>query len=113
MAEEAHYESEYFLTLTYLPPVEMEQKVQGFMFEGRKSGSAYTGAQILERFRSQLERFENVFGSLFKTERLARVKTEDDLGGLHVHDRLLRYVRRCVSGQRSPVCGAADSRVPE
>ena len=34
MAEEAHYESEYFLTLTYLPPVEMEQKVQGFMFEG-------------------------------------------------------------------------------
>ena len=102
MAEEAHYESEYFLTLTYLPPVEMEQKVQGFMFEGRKSGSTYTGAQTLERFRSQLERFENVFGTLFKTERLARVKTEDDFGGLHVHDHLLRYVRRCVSGNDHP-----------
>jgi type IV secretion system protein VirB4 len=102
MAEEAHYESEYFLTLTYLPPVEMEQKVQGFMFEGRKSGSAYTGAQTLERFRSQLERFENVFGTLFKTERLARVKTEDDFGGLHIHDHLLRYVRRCVSGNDHP-----------
>jgi type IV secretory pathway VirB4 component len=42
MAEEAHYESEYFLTLTHLPPVEIEQKVQGFMFEGRKSDSVYT-----------------------------------------------------------------------
>ena len=42
MADEAHYESEYFLTLTYPhSPVEIEQKVQGFMFEGRKSGSAY------------------------------------------------------------------------
>jgi hypothetical protein len=26
---------------------------------------------MLERFRSQLERFKNVFGTLFKTERLA------------------------------------------
>jgi type IV secretion system protein VirB4 len=68
MAEEAHYESEYFLTLTYLPPVEMEHKVQGFMFEGRKSGSDCSASQILERFRSQIERFENVFGTLFKTE---------------------------------------------
>src|SRR5579863_9288698 len=58
MAEGAHYESEYFLTLTYLPPVEAEQKAQGFMFEGRKSNSAYTAAQVLERFRSQIERFE-------------------------------------------------------
>jgi type IV secretion system protein TrbE len=98
MAEGAHYESEYFLTLTYLPPVELEHKVQGFMFEGRKYSAAQTVNQILERFQSQLERFENVFGSLFKTERLRRLETQDDLAYIHKHDRLLRYVRRCVSG---------------
>src|ERR1700688_378885 len=36
MADGAHYESEYFLTLTYLPPLEFEHKVEGFLFEGRK-----------------------------------------------------------------------------
>ena len=34
-AEGAHFESEYFLTLTYLPPVEAEEKVKGWMFDGR------------------------------------------------------------------------------
>jgi type IV secretion system protein VirB4 len=98
MAEGAHYESEYFLTLTYLPPVEMEHKIHGLIFEGRKYSASQTANHILERFRSQLERFENVFGSLFKTERLRRLPIYDDLGFTHTHDRLLRYVRRCVSG---------------
>ncbi len=98
MAEEAHYETEYFLGLTYLPPVESEQKIREFLFEGRKSGPAYSASQTLDRFRSQIERFENVFGSLFKIERLARIETTDDLGGRHTDDRLLRYVRRCLSG---------------
>src|SRR6202790_4311155 len=35
MDEGAHFESEYFLTLTYLPPIETEEKVKGWMFEGR------------------------------------------------------------------------------
>jgi len=99
MAEGSHYESEYFLTLTYLPPIEAEHRVHGFVFEGRKYHASQSAGHILERFRSQLERFENVFESLFKTERLRRVEFADDLGFRHIHDRLLRYVRRCVSGE--------------
>ena len=34
MQEGAHYESEYFLTLTYLPPLEVEERMKGWMFEG-------------------------------------------------------------------------------
>jgi type IV secretion system protein VirB4 len=102
MAEEAHYESEYFLTLTYLPPVATEQKIHGLMFEGRKYSSAQTAEQLLERFRSQLERFENVFGTLFKTQRLKRVETEDEFARRGGFDGLLRYVRRCVSGNDHP-----------
>ena len=36
LAEGAHYESEYFLTLTYLPPEETEEKVKGWMFDGKR-----------------------------------------------------------------------------
>src|SRR5271168_1655633 len=50
MQEGAHYESDYFLTLTYLPPAEAEEKVKGWMFEGQ-SGTGGSGVvhRILER----------------------------------------------------------------
>lgn len=103
MAEGAHYESEYFLTLTYLPPVEREERMKSWLFEG---GAAYSSSraadQVLERFRTRLDLFENVFGSLFKAERLKRIIVTDDFGEQHVHDQLLRYIRRCIAGVDHP-----------
>ncbi len=103
MAEGAHFESEYFLGLTYLPPAEAEEKIKGWMFEGNGAYiSTRTAEQILERFRSRVDMFENVFSTLFSTERLQRVTVVDELGGTHKHDRLLRYLRRCISGDDHP-----------
>jgi type IV secretion system protein TrbE len=103
MQEGAHFESEYFLTLTYLPPVEAEERVKGWMFEGGPAySSSRTVEQILERFRSRIDIFENVFGQLFQTSRLLRIAVTDDMGFPHVHDRLLRYLRRCIAGQDHP-----------
>ena len=74
MQEGAHYESEYFLTLTYLPPLEVEERMKGWMFEGGGPQSANrTAEQILDRFSSRVDVFENVFGQLFQTERLKRI----------------------------------------
>lgn len=103
MQEGAHFESEYFLTLTYLPPAEAEERLKGWMFEGTGPYSrSKTGQQILERFRARLDSFENVFGQLFQTERLRRTVVADELGFTHVHDRLLRYLRRCIGGSDHP-----------
>src|SRR5260370_4329535 len=103
MEEGAHFESEYFLTLTYLPPPEIEERAKGWIFEGRgASSSEKTAAQHLDRFRLKVDMFENVFGQLFQTERLRRVTVTDDYGDRHEHDRLLRYLRRCVSGLDHP-----------
>jgi type IV secretion system protein VirB4 len=78
LQEGAHFESEYFLTLTCLPPVEAEERVKGWMFEGRPGySSSRTAAQILERFRGRLDAFENIFGQLFQTERLGRIAVAD------------------------------------
>ncbi|MGI8744404.1 MAG: hypothetical protein ACR2NN_17900 [Bryobacteraceae bacterium] len=103
MQEGAHFESEYFLTLTYLPPAEAEQRMKGWMFEG---GAAYsttrTAQQTLEYFRNRVDAFENVFAQLFRTERLQRITLTDDDGSSQTHDRLLRYFRRCVSGLDHP-----------
>jgi type IV secretion system protein VirB4 len=104
MQEGAHFESEYFLTLTYLPPIEVEERIKGWMFEGHNSySSSRTASQILERFCSRLDAFENVFEQLFQTERLGRIDAIDDLDAPHVQDSLLRYVRRCVCGLDHPL----------
>src|SRR5689334_22324146 len=86
MGEGVHFESEHFLTLTYLPPVENEERVRGWMFEGQNPRTTGVAAQILDRFRSRIEMFENVFASLFRADRLRRITFTDDGGFLHVHD---------------------------
>ena len=103
MDEGAHFESEYFLTLTYLPPPEVEERAKGWLFEGRGAYSSHkTAEQNLNRFHLKVDMFENVFGQLFQIERLRSISVADDYGDRHIHDRLLRYLRRCISGQDHP-----------
>src|SRR3954464_4639518 len=72
-SEDAHFESEYFLTLTYLPPEEAEEKIKGWMFEGKRE--ARSGAErALDFFKSRIETFEDVFGSLLQVHRLRAVQ---------------------------------------
>jgi type IV secretory pathway VirB4 component len=52
MQEGAHFESEYFLTLTFLPPAEMEQRVKGWMFEG---GTLTAAAELPSKTWSTFE----------------------------------------------------------
>src|SRR5579883_2778375 len=102
MEEGSHFESEHFLALTYLPPIESEEKLKGWMFEGRSKGDSGVAQIILERFKSKVDLFETVFGSLFRIERLKRVKTEDQFGFTSCYDGLLRYLRRCITGFDHP-----------
>ena len=104
MQEGAHYESEYFLTLTYLPPPGSRRKDEGLDVRRRRAlqSANRTAEQILDRFSNRVDVFENVFGQLFQTERLKRLTIADDYGFSQTHDRLLRYLRRCVSGEDHP-----------
>jgi len=102
MAEGAHFESEYFLTLTYLPPIAREEKIKGWMFEGIK-GRQGEGARVLEQFKSRVAAFEDVFRSLFTITRLKAVFERDAASKGAVYDELLRYVHRCVSWKDHPI----------
>src|SRR5437016_7005864 len=54
-AQGAHFESDYFVSLTYLPPVEHEERITGWLFEGQKQKVA-AGSRALSRFRRSEER---------------------------------------------------------
>ena len=117
LREGMHYESEYFLALTYLPPLENEERVKGFLFDGgaREKSAA---RKALEYFQSRVGSFEDVFGALLPAERLRMVRGTEpgraDGGGADrigldgegagvVTDELLRYVHRCVTMLYHPV----------
>src|SRR3984957_7476827 len=98
MQEGAHFESEYFLTLTYLPPLAAEERLKGWLYEGREHSTGRAAQAALEHFRAKVDAFENVFGALFHTERLTHIV--DDSG--FTFDALLRYFHRDITGVEPP-----------
>lgn len=100
--EDAHFESEYFLTLTYLPPEETEEKIRGWMFDGKREFKS-SAQRSLEYFKNRVSGFEDIFSSLFTSERLRAVRSTDEHGFPVLHDQLLRYVHRCVTTADHPI----------
>jgi len=49
-------------------------------FEGHSGSGSGVVHQILERFKSRVEMFENVFAALFRIERLTRYEFVDEYG---------------------------------
>jgi type IV secretion/conjugal transfer VirB4 family ATPase len=98
MAKGAHFESEYFLTVTYLPPLQKEEKFGGWLFEGKKQNTG-PASQALARFKSRIGTFEDALKSLWVVERLRRRTFRDIESWERTDDQLLRYVRRCVTGE--------------
>ena len=105
-AEGAHYESEYFLSLTYLPPEQTEERVKGWMFDGAQELKS-PARRALDYFRSRVDTFSDVFSSLFQVQRLLLSRTVDDLGFSQTHDDLLRFVHRCVTTLDHPLAQPA------
>jgi type IV secretion system protein VirB4 len=95
--EGAHFESEYFVALTYLPAHQVEEKVKGWMFSGEVENKAPAG-RALDYFKSKIAHFNEIFTSLFRAHRLRSAVGSDEQGYPFEHDELLRYIRRCISG---------------
>ena len=102
MDEGAHYESDYFLTLTYLR-IETEEKIKGWMFEGQNGKVAPALPIRSLSVSNHVSRCSKTCSAaLFRIERLNRHEFTDDHGFPHVQDRLFRYLRRCVACEDHP-----------
>lgn len=92
-SEGSHYESDYYIALTYLPPDETEERVKGWMFDGRREWKS-TALRALDYFKGRVSAFEDIFASLFQARRLV---------GTSRGDELLQFVHRCVSAADHPI----------
>jgi type IV secretory pathway VirB4 component len=94
----SHFNSEYFLSLTYLPPLEKEEKLKGYLFtdpDGKKVGVA---ERVLNHFKEKVATFDVMLKSIIRADRLGAVIETDEFGNEIYFDDQLRYLRRCVQG---------------
>lgn len=105
LAEGAHYETTYAITLTFFPPQAVKRKIAALMYEGgEKTNKDVTAARILAQFRKACDEFEDIFAGLFPATRRQRgVAGTDDFGREYIVDEQLQYYEYCVSGNRRPV----------
>lgn len=103
-AEGTHFESQYGITLTYMPPLLAESKLTQMMFEsdGGPSKNAI-GDRVLRYFKEQIDEFEAQLSTMFHIERLQGERYRDAYGKEYVLDRLLQYVHYCITGDDHPV----------
>jgi type IV secretion system protein VirB4 len=101
--EGTHFENEYFLTLTYLPPLVASEKLEGFMISGSSSKGDGAGAEALRYFKAKIRQFEDVFSAQLPVTRLKAQVTKLGDGYERVDDGLLSYLRRALTGIKGPV----------
>ncbi len=101
----AHYESEYFLSLSCQPPRTSVENASGWLFSSPEKQLKQSAAmKALDDFNAAIERFDSQFKTRFKARRLKSIRVEDDTdaGFWGVFDEQLRYVRRVITNEDYP-----------
>ncbi|GDX39282.1 conjugal transfer protein TrbE [Methylocystaceae bacterium] len=79
--EGVHYESSYYLTLLFLPPVEETTRTENFLFEGVDHSSCVNGQEILGYFIDQCDRLLQLLDGFMRE--CAWLNSEQTLTYLH------------------------------
>ena len=79
--EGVHYESSYYLTLLFLPPVEETTRTENFLFEGVDHSSCVNGQEILGNFIDQCGRLLQLLDGFMRE--CAWLNSEQTLTYLH------------------------------
>jgi len=85
----AHYESVYYLALTYRPPADVETRLWALFFEGDREVRQGWG-HVLEIFGKAIADMEDALSARLAMQRLDSAA-------------LLTYLHTCITGQRHPI----------
>ena len=99
MQEGTHLRSDYFISLSYLPPLQKEEKMKGYVFSSPDGKTTGVAEQVLKFYSEKILAFDVMLKTILKANRLGRVAEKDEFGNECYFDDFLRYVRRCVQGE--------------
>jgi type IV secretion/conjugal transfer VirB4 family ATPase len=103
-AEGSHFETTFYMTVTYLPPADIEGRVQNFLVEGDKKEADSDAAlsRALENFRVGLRQIEDELSSALHMRRLKSTRHRDAAGAEYLRNELLSHLDACITGVRHP-----------
>ena len=104
-AEGSHFETNYALCLTFLPPMGASSKLIDLIYDDDLRDTSQTGLaqRILNLFKRQVDDIESTLGATFRMRRMRGVPKIDPAGNPYIDDELLQFLEYCVSGERRPV----------
>lgn len=97
LAEGAHFETEYFVAVTYHPPAEAEEVAKAWLFTGGEPDGGGSAQRVLAHFEEKVAEIQsNLESSL---EEVRRLQYDPETG----FDDLLRFVHTCVTDLDHPM----------
>jgi len=104
MSEAAHFECEYALLLSYLPPLRRNRRVLDLMYSG-EAVEQTPADRILASYEAQLLQLEDALGSVIKLRRMRSFRRANG----RRQDELVNYLHGCLVGEPGgvdiPKCG--------
>lgn len=77
MQEGTHLRSDYFISLSYLPPLQKEEKMKGYVFSSPDGKTTGVAEQVLKFYSEKILAFDVMLKTILKADRLGRVAGED------------------------------------
>lgn len=98
-AEGAHYETEYALILSYLPPLRSRSRLADLVYDDDARQAGGLADRILAGFKKVLVDLEDGMGDVVKLRRMAGFAMRDAGGRIHRRDELLNYLQFSLTGE--------------
>jgi type IV secretion/conjugal transfer VirB4 family ATPase len=101
-AEGAHYETEYIMCVTYLPPGDRDDKLTAMLVEGEREDET-AASRAMRTFRAAVTDIEDTLSHSLRFRRLGARREPDEHGAEVVYDDFLAYLTLCVTANDHPV----------
>ena len=99
------YEGYFILTVTWLPPLSVQQKIVDLVFDDDNEaiGTKDQTKNLINYFNEQIEILQNKLSTVFNLTRLKGHKHELINGKTITYDDFLSWLQFCITGIRQPI----------
>jgi type IV secretion system protein VirB4 len=104
LSEGAHFETEYALLVSYLPPLRRTSKIADVIYDDDpKPEPESPGERQIKVFERILADLEDGLYDILKLRRMKSFRTIDPTGRSHLQDELVNYLSFAVTGHLTPL----------
>jgi len=102
--DHAHYETVYATTVSYLPPLLVQSKIDAYMYQvDEETQKSSIADKTLREFQHVVQELRESLGDIVAVEPMTGYETQQHDGRTLHRDALVDYLNWCISGEDHPV----------